>query len=443
MNTRQVSALGLVMLMTIGSTSAQQSSESTRQEIVSLRAEDGAGLYAAYHTPAGRQPTVGFVFMHPRGGNVTHFALKPLAERGFAALGMGSRSLNRTGVHEELVLDVAAGVKFMRSSGVKTVILAGHSGGGSLMAFYQSQAEAAPGTRVKSTPAGDPPDLNKFDMPKADGFVTLNAAEGEGLHFTHHLDPSLTDESDPMSYDPALDMYSPANGFREPSAVTKYSPEFIEKIRKAQQERGWRLVEIAMGKVRAQNYYRDLIASPAFKQLNEEQQLLVRRRAEFDAPMIIYRTRAELHYFDLSLDPSDREPGHMTGPVVNGHRRSDLRNYQYEDVLSTGITAREFLSTLSLVSHAKMWENLKKISVPVLVTNSSADSGILPEEAKKTFESVASKDKEKVFIIGGEHGYEPNGPKKGKGDQREQLLDAITKWANKRWPQASGSSAAR
>ena len=65
------------------------------------------------------------------------------------------------------------------------------------------------------------------------------------------------------------------------------------------------------------------------------------------------------------------------------------------------------------------------------------------EEAKNTFESVASKDKEKVFIIGGEHGYEPNGPKKGKGDQREQLLDAITKWANKRWPQASGSSAAR
>ena len=443
MNTRQVSALALVMLMTIGSTSAQQSSESTRQEIVSLRAEDGAGLYAAYHAPAGRQPTVGFVFMHPRGGNVTHFALKPLAERGFAALGMGSRSLNRTGVHEELVLDVAAGVKFMKSRGVKTVILAGHSGGGSLMAFYQSQAEAAPGTRVKSTPAGDPPDLNKFDMPKADGFVTLNAAEGEGLHFTHHLDPSLTDESDPMSYDPSLDMYSPANGFREPPGVTKYSPEFVEKIRKAQQARGWRLVEIAMGKVRAQNYHRDLIASPAFKQLNEEQQLLVKRRAEFDAPMIVYRTRAELHYFDLTLDPSDREPGHMTGPVVNGHRRSDLRNYQDQDVLSTGITAREFLSTLSLVSHAKMWENLKNISVPVLVTNSSADSGILPEEAKNTFESVASKDKEKVFIIGGEHGYEPNGPKKGKGDQREQLLDAITKWANKRWPQAGGSSAAR
>ena len=440
MNTRHA-ALGLTVLLATATPSAQPTAD-TRQEIVSLRTEDGAGLYAAYHSPAGRQPTVGFVFMHPRGGNVTHFALKPLAERGFAALGMGSRSLNRTGIHEELVLDVAAGVKYMRSRGVKTVILAGHSGGGSLMAFYQSQAEAAPGTRVKETPAGDPPDLNKFDMPKADGFVTLNAAEGEGIHFTHHLDPSLTDENDPMSYDPALDMYSPANGFREPPGVTKYSPAFIEKIRKAQQARGWRLVEIAMGKVRAQNYYRDQIGSPAFKQMSEEQQLMIKRRAQFDAPMIVYRTRAELHYFDLSLDPSDREVGHMTGPVVDGHRRSDLRNWQYEDVLSTGITAREFLSTLSLASHASFWGNLKKISVPVLVTNSSADSGILPEEAEKTFAAVASKDKERVFIIGGEHGYEPNGPKKGKGDQREQLLEAITKWANKRWPQA-GSSAAR
>jgi pimeloyl-ACP methyl ester carboxylesterase len=443
MNMRRTSALGLAALLATASAFAQQSVESTRQEIVPLRAEDGAGLYAAYHAPEGRQPSVGFVFMHPRGGNVTHFALKPLAERGFAALGMGSRSMNRTGIHEELVLDVAAGVKFLKSRGVKVVVLAGHSGGGSLMAFYQSQAEAAPGTRVKSTPAGDPPDLNKFDMPKADGLVTLNAAEGEGLHFTHHLDPSVTDESDPFSYDPSLDMYSPANGFREPPGVTKYSPEFIEKVRKAQQARGWRLVEIAMGKVRAQNYYRDLMASPAFKQLTEEQQLMVKRRAQFDAPMIVYRTRAELHYFDLSLHPSDREPGHMTGPLVDGHRRSDLRNWQYEDTLSTGITAREFLSTLSLASHAKMWENLGKISVPVLVTNSSADSGILPHEAEQTFKSVASKDKERAFIIGGEHGYEPHGPKKGKGDQRAQLLDAITKWANKRWPQADSPTAAR
>jgi hypothetical protein len=353
-----------VLLAYAGAADGQTTARATRQEVVSLRAEDGGGLYAAFHTPADRQPTVGFVFMHPRGGNVTHFALKPLAERGFAALGMGSRSMNRTGVHELLVLDVAAGVKFMRGRGVKTVILAGHSGGGSLMAFYQSQAEAAPGTRVKSTPAGDPPDLNKYDMPKADGLVTLNAAEGEGEHFTHHLDPSLTDEDDPFSYDGSLDMYSPANGFREPPGVTKYAPEFLARVHEAQQERGRRLVAIAMGKVRQQNYFRDLMKSPGFKQFSEEQQLMIKRRAQFDAPMVIYRTRAEPRYYDLTIDPSDREVGHMTGPVVDGFRRSDLRNYRYDDTLSTGITAREFLSTLSLVSNAKLWPNLGRISVP-------------------------------------------------------------------------------
>jgi esterase/lipase len=86
------------------------------------------------------------------------------------------------------------------------------------------------------------------------------------------------------------------------------------------------------------------------------------------------------------------------------------------------------------VSHADFWGNLKKVSIPVLVTNSSADSGILPEEAKRTFESVASKDKERVWIVGGEHGFEPNGPKAGKGDQQEQLIQAATTWAKKRFP---------
>jgi len=439
MMTTALKLLIAVVLVQLWSTAAPQVSSvqqapDVQQETVRLQTQDGANLFAIYHRPAGRKSRTAFIFMHPRGGNVTHFALEPLARHGFGALGMGSRSMNRTGIHEELLLDVAEGVKFLKSRGAERVILAGHSGGGSLMAFYQAQAETAPPNRVKATPAGDPPDLNKYDLPRADGFVTLNAAEGEGIHFTHHLDPSLVDETDPFSYNPDLDMYHPANGFRVPPETTKYSPEFIERVRKAQEARGWRLVEVARAKVREQNRYREMMARPSFETLPLADRLMIERRAEFDAPMIIYRTRAELHYFDLSLDPSDRVWGHMTGPVKDGYRRSDLRNYQYEDPLSTGITAREFLSTLSLVSNARFWDNLGRITIPVLVTNSSADSGILPHEAKKTFEAVASRDKEKVWIVGGEHGYEPHGPKAGKGDQREQLITAIVGWATKRWP---------
>ena len=428
--------LGMVLVLPwfSGVPLSSQENAEVRQETIRLTAEDGRRLFAIYHYPAGGQPKTAILFMHPRGGNVTHFALQPLAKNGFGALGMGSRSMNRTWVNEELLLDVAAGVKFLKSRGVERVILAGHSGGGSLLSFYQAQAETDPPNRVKETPAGDPPDLNRFDLPRADGLITLNAAEGEGLHWTHHLDPSLSDETDPFSYDPSLDMYNPDNGFRVPPGETKYSPEFLARVEKAQQERGKKLLELAKSYIREQNYYRDQMESPAFPMMTRKERLMIERRAQFERPMLLYRTRADVRYYDMSLDPSDRTPGHMSGPGKDGYRRSDLKNWMYGYPLSAPVSPRVFLSTLSIVSNAQMWKNLGKISVPVLVINSSADSGIHPSEHQNAFESAASEDKEKVWIIGGEHGFQPEGRQSGKGDQQEQLVNTITGWVKKRWP---------
>ena len=64
-----------------------------------------------------------------------------------------------------MVLDIAEGVRFLKSRGFEQVVLLGQSGGGSLMAFYQAQAVTTPPGRVSSTPAGDPPNLNEFDLP--------------------------------------------------------------------------------------------------------------------------------------------------------------------------------------------------------------------------------------------------------------------------------------
>ena len=83
----------VLMLIILATPAGSQNVPEVREETVRLRAEDGAGLFAIYHAPAGRQPSTStaFLFMHPRGGNVTHFALQPLAQKGFGALGMGSR----------------------------------------------------------------------------------------------------------------------------------------------------------------------------------------------------------------------------------------------------------------------------------------------------------------------------------------------------------------
>ena len=56
---------------------SSQEKVDVRQETIRLTAEDGGRLFAIYHYPDGSQPKTVILFMHPRGGNVTHFALQP------------------------------------------------------------------------------------------------------------------------------------------------------------------------------------------------------------------------------------------------------------------------------------------------------------------------------------------------------------------------------
>jgi pimeloyl-ACP methyl ester carboxylesterase len=72
-------------------------------------------------------------------------------------LALNSRSPNddTDTVHEELVLDVAAGVDHLRRArGVERVVLIGNSGGGALMALSTRRRHAAPEACIARTPAG-------------------------------------------------------------------------------------------------------------------------------------------------------------------------------------------------------------------------------------------------------------------------------------------------
>ena len=105
---------------------------------------------------------------------------------------------------------------WLRERGYERVIAVGNSGGGTLYAFYQAQAVTLPPGRFVDTPAGEPCDLNACVLPALDGMVHIATHLGQGKLMLDNIDPSVVDETDPLSVDPSLDMYNPDNGFRVP-----------------------------------------------------------------------------------------------------------------------------------------------------------------------------------------------------------------------------------
>ena len=66
-----------------------------------------------------------------------------LCARGFGFLGWNTRFRGNEAwfITEHALLDIEAGVRWLKEeAGVETIVLLGNSGGGSLMAAYQSQA---------------------------------------------------------------------------------------------------------------------------------------------------------------------------------------------------------------------------------------------------------------------------------------------------------------
>src|SRR5277367_642889 len=96
-----------------------QNPKEVRQEVVSLQTQDGARVRGVYHYLPGTKQKVGIIIMHPRNDMTTHFILKPLALDGMGALGLASRNVGHSGIHEEMLLDLASGVKFLKSRGVE------------------------------------------------------------------------------------------------------------------------------------------------------------------------------------------------------------------------------------------------------------------------------------------------------------------------------------
>ena len=400
-------------------------------ESAELRADDFRRFRGLYWTPQGTpRPRVAVVCMHPRVDFTHHYSIPRLVAAGIGVLGANTRNPNNdvATVHEEIALDLAACVKWLKSyRGAETVVLLGNSGGGSLAALFQSQAVRAPAERIKTTPGGHPTRLGAADLVPADGLIYVSAHRGQGKIMNECIDPAVVDEADPLQSDPALDMYDPHNGFVPAPAWSRYDDAFVSRYRAAQFARVRRLDDRARELLARQREAAARRGAADFAELPADEQCRIARTECFEPIMVVYRTMANLHYADNHLDPSAREYGSLVS------ERPDLMNYQ---MLGFGrmCTPEAWLSTWSgLSSNADLVANVAAIPQPTLVVNAGRDKEIYPRtDAKPMFDAVAAADKTFREMPDARHYFEPDFGAREAPDV-EALMDLVVLWIEQRF----------
>ncbi|TDO46772.1 hypothetical protein EV643_110155 [Kribbella sp. VKM Ac-2527] len=351
--------------------------EAVATSVHELNTSDDAKVTGVLRVPRGATTVV--TIMHPR-QDVTHHPLIPyLLTMGYGVWTQGSRSPNNdlNLLHEQAIIDFAAGHVFLRDKGFGVYSL-GHSGGGTLAAFYCQQAALRPGQRLASTPSGRPVPLADTAMPLPDGCIFLAPHPGQGALLQRLIDPSVVDESDPLSVDPDLDPFNPDNGFRPAPQSSSYDEAFINRYRAAQEDRVRRL------DAQAREYVSDAQqANRAFKTGGDAAD---RRRAIAPRLMTVYRTDADLRNLDLSLDRNDRPYGSLFG------RRPDLTNY---GLVGFGrlSTAEAWLSTWSALStNATFLDCAPGVTVPTLLLEFTGDQASYPTDITAMSAALAASD---------------------------------------------------
>lgn len=341
-----------------------------------------------YWTPKGNpNPKVAFIATHYNVDFSEHYFAAYLASRGYGFLGWNTRYRGAEDMFllEHALVDISVGVKWLREvAGVETVVLFGNSGGGSLMAAYQAEAMLSTlSAKLKGAGAD-----RLAALPPADFYVSSNAHIGRPEVMTDWMDASVTDEWDPVATDPSLDPFNPDNG-------PPYSPEFVTRYRAAQRARNQRITDWV-----------------------KEELARLNAAGIPDRIFPLFRMWGDLRCMDPSLDPSDRKPRwcYRGDPVIANRSPS----------IGRASMLTSWLSMWSLeTSDCQGEPHLKKLKVPSLVIQGSADTGVFPSDAARIHDAIGAADK-KLQMLPGAHYFEES------AQHRHDAADVVSDWLKAR-----------
>lgn len=340
-----------------------------------------------YWTPKGQKPKAAFIATHYNVDFTEHYLAPYVASRGFGFLGWNTRyrGFEDQFLLEHAILDIGVGMRWLREqAGVEKIIILGNSGGGSLMGAYQGEAIAPTLAGQLSGAAREAYET----LPGADLYVSFNAHQGRPEVLTDWMDASVVDENDPTLTDPELDPFSEEN-------KPPYTPEFIAKYRAAQKARNQRITDWAKAELERLN----AAGIP-------------------DRVFPLFRCWGDLRMMDGTIDPSDRP----TPMCYRGHPAVANKTPS----IGRANNLKTWLSMWSLeTSSCQGKPHLEKFTLPALVVQGLADTGVFPQDAHDIHGFIGSQDK-RLELIPGSHYFEDS------PEVRNNAASLICDWARAR-----------
>ena len=342
-------------------------------------------IFCRLTAPAGARTA--FVLIHPTSNFHSHYLIDPLVARGFAVFAVNTRYVANDAMllMERAIQDLGAAIRYLRDAGFEKVVLIGNSGGGSLAAMYQQQAEKL---TIRTTPDGLPIDLKQEDFPPVDGLALVCAHPGRAEQLLTKIDPAVLDERSPEIRDLRLDMY--ASGLSVP-----YDKSWLSDYRAAQIARVERITRWVLARLKhLEGMYPIEVA---------------------DEPFMIHRTQADPRLLDLSIDTNDRKQGTIQGDAALTNLASNG--------LARFCTLRSYLSQWSPDhSRANGPVCMAATTVPVLIVAHTADQTVFPshiDDWKKAAGSRATSHD----LVGAPH-YLDDRP-----EMTAELCDHLVRWS--------------